>query len=232
MEIVEVFKNGKIMVKFLDNYKFIKETNYSNFKNGRLKNPYDKSVYGVGFLGYGDYTFKNDKKAYKVWSAMIERCYVVRENRMFSAYHNCEVCEEWHNFQNFAKWYYDNYYEVGSERVQLDKDILTKGNKIYSPENCIFVPQHINTLFEIGSSIRKYDLPIGISLSNGGRYTAKMTNKITNKVENLGTYDTIEEAFEVYKNRKEEYIKQIADLYKDKIPQRLYEAMYRYEVIK
>lgn len=47
----------------------------------------------------------------------------------------------------------------------LDKDILNKGNKIYSPDNCIIAP-----------------------------------------------------------------IKEVADRYKDKIPSKLYKAMYGYEV--
>jgi hypothetical protein len=32
------------------------------------------------------------------------------------------------------------------------------------------------------------------------------------------------------KNFKENYIKQVADEYKDLIPQKVYEALYRYEV--
>ena len=46
----------------------------------------------------------------------------------------------------------------------------------------------------------------------------------------LGLYITIEQAFSAYKNFKENYIKEVADEYKDRIPQKLYDAMYRYEV--
>lgn len=43
-------------------------------------------------------------------------------------------------------------------------------------------------------------------------------------------FDTLEEAFYSYKNFKERYIKQVANEYKDKIPQKVYDAMYRYEI--
>ena len=38
------------------------------------------------------------------------------------------------------------------------------------------------------------------------------------------------QAFTCYKNFKEKYIKEVADEYKDLIPNKLYEALYRYEV--
>ena len=46
----------------------------------------------------------------------------------------------------------------------------------------------------------------------------------------LGLYDTVEQAFEVYKRFKEKYIKEVADHYKDQIPEKLYQALYNYEV--
>ena len=46
----------------------------------------------------------------------------------------------------------------------------------------------------------------------------------------LGCYETIEKAFQAYKQFKEQYIKEIADEYKDKIPKELYEAMYNWVV--
>ena len=145
-------------------------------------------------------------------------------------YKDCKVCEEWHNFQNFAKWFDENYYEIGNEKMWLDKDILFKDNKIYSPKNCIFVPNRINILF-IKSDKLRGDLPIGLTYH-------KRDNKIevycnTNKnQEYLGRFNIneIKEAFNAYKQFKENYIKQVADEYKDKIPQKLYDAMYKWEV--
>lgn len=78
---------------------------------------------------------------------MLERCYSARYQERKPTYKGCSVCDEWLNYQNFAKWYDDNYYEIKGEIMCLDKDILVKGNKIYSPENCVFVPNYINVLF-------------------------------------------------------------------------------------
>ena len=50
-------------------------------------------------------------------------------------------------FQEYGQWFDDNYYEIKGERMALDKDILVKHNKIYSPETCIFVPQTINCMW-------------------------------------------------------------------------------------
>ena len=112
--------------------------------------------------------------------------------------------------------------------MTLDKDILIKGNKIYSPNTCIFVPQSINTLF-IKSDKSRGNLPIGVYYKKQNKkYIAQC--KINNEKKYLGSFDTSEEAFQAYKQFKEHYIKQIADEYIELIPQELYDAMYNYEV--
>ena len=117
--------------------------------------------------------------------------------------------------------------------MHLDKDILIKGNKIYSPNTCIFVPERINKLFTKRQNDRgKY--PIGTCWhkpSNKFIAQCSVLDKENNRKEiHLGYYDTSEEAFLVYKQFKEKYMRQIADEYKDLIPQKLYEIMYRYKV--
>ena len=160
---------------------------------------------------------------------MLRRCYNERELNKQPTYRGCSVCDEWHNFQNFAQWYTDNYYEIDGECMELDKDILHKGNKIYSPDNCVFVPQCINKLF-IKCDKKRGLYPIGINYDKKyNKYNVSCNNGIGTRI-GLGTYNTIEEGFKVYKNYKENYIKQIADEYKNKIPNRLYNAMYKYEV--
>lgn len=109
--------------------------------------------------------------------------------------------------------------------MHLDKDILIKGNKIYSPNTCIFVPQKINSLFTKRNSVRG-EYPIGVTYS-------KKNHKFEPQVQGrgwLGYYDTPEESFEVYKKNKEKRIKEIADEYKNKIPIKLYDALYDYKV--
>ena len=73
-------------------------------------------------------------------------------------------------------------------------------------------------------------MPIGVYSVKGrsNKYASHFNS--CNKLINLGTFPTIEEAFDAYKIAKEKEIKRIADEYKDKIPQKLYDAMYSYKV--
>ena len=103
---------------------------------------------------------------------------------------------------------------------------MFKGNKIYSSETCVIIPQSINNLFCKSNKLRG-SLPIGVSIK-GNKYRA--TLYVNGKQINLGSYDTPQEAFQSYKIAKENLIKQIADEYKPYIPQKLYEAMYNYKV--
>ena len=197
-----------------------------------------RKTFGVGVTGQGEYSHLvrniNGKhtKVYSVWHDMLGRCYNKKYQEKKPTYIGCTVCEEWHNFQNFAKWYEENYYEVNNEEMALDKDILIKGNKIYSPQTCIFVPKRINSLF-INAKGRRGNYPIGVSWIERDRvfrsYCSKYING-KNKNIYLGSYHSIEEAFMAYKNFKEKYIKEVADEYKNLIPIELYKALNRYKV--
>jgi hypothetical protein len=189
------------------------------------------TVYGTGYFGEGTYKSRQNGKRtrqYKTWLAMLERCYENKTKEKLPSYAGCYVCEEWHNFQIFSKWYDENYYEIDGQRMELDKDILVKGNKVYSPETCVFVPHRINSLFTKSNSIRG-DLPIGVHWhKRDEKYVAKC--QCGDKRKHLGYHDTPEKAFNAYKIFKENYIKQIAEEYKDRIPNKLYDAMKKYIV--
>ena len=216
----------------LDNGYIIEGVSYGNFKKGMIRTPYDKRCYGVGYLGVGEYRpTKNGKHTpqYNRWRSMMSRCYSDKYHNRQPTYKSCEVCEEWHNFQNFAKWYDDNFYKVENETMCLDKDIINKNNKIYNSENCIFVPKSINNLFVKSNKVRG-DLPIGVSYNEKEkRYYARCNINSKEKVY-IGIYKTANEAFYAYKNFKENYIKEIAEKYKKKIPNKLYKALMTYEV--
>lgn len=237
-EMVIVNYNGcmDIDVYFPEFDWIFKHAKYNNFKKGEIKCPYERRFYNVGYLDEGKYKVSENGKntrVYDTWKAMLQRCYSEKEHERHPTYIGCEVYEGWHNFQNFAKWYKDNYYEVGNEKMCLDKDILFKGNKIYSPDTCIFVPETINKLF-IKNDKNRGESVIGATLCKNGKYQAQcnIINPETgkSKQEYLGLYDSQEKAFQVYKYHKERNIKQIADYYKIHIPQKLYDAMYNYEV--
>lgn len=230
MEIVEYDNCHNIWVKF-DKGNPI-HTNYYNFINGAVSNPYDKSVHGVGYLGEGKYKVRDNGKLtrrYETWHGMIQRCYSEEIQEKFPTYKDCSVVDEWHCFQVFSAWYDENFYDCG-QRMNLDKDIISKGNKIYSPDTCIFVPQYINKLFLKGKSIKESELPTGVffyKITN--RYVARCNNG-SGKSITISYHNSIEEAFQAYKKFKEKHIKQIANEYKDKIPEKLYNSMINYIV--
>ena len=197
---------------------------------GRVANPNFPSVYGRGYKGIGSYNGKDDKKAYKLWETMLKRAYCPKYIKGNPAYLNVDVCDEWLNFQNFAKWCYEQgcfgLKDASGNVYQLDKDILVKGNKIYSPETCCFVPQEINLLL-VNKKRDRGLYPIGVS-KNKNKYMVNLT-KGRNRIY-LGRYKTPEEAFLVYKEAKESHIKEVTAMWKSRISDQTYQALMKWEV--
>lgn len=228
MKIVVYRNHDDIDVEFLDNFHYIKRHNtYSNFKTGQIKNPYDRALFGVGYIGDGKWKVKDKNgkfsRVYLCWMHMIERCYYEKNKHLHPAYYGkCTVCDEWHNFQNFADWYSAREYDV-DERLHLDKDIKNPKNTVYAPENCLLVPQRINELFTCRRN--NLGLPVGIRLTSCGNFTTSYNGK------GLGTYKTLKEAFDVYATNKERAIKNVAEEYKKIIPLEVYKALLDYRVL-
>ena len=236
--IITEYRSRKDIDIYFPEYDWIaKHIEYKNFKNGNIKCPYEKRVYGVGYIGEGKYKASENRKntkCYDTWCKMLQRCYDPKLHEKHLTYVDCKVCDEWLCFQNFAEWFYNNYYEIDDERMCLDKDILHKGNKIYSPNNCVFVPHNINLLF-VKCDKSRGNCPIGISYHKRGKKFVARCNvydfkENKSELKYLGCYDTSEEAFKIYKEFKEQNIKDVADHYKDLIPVKLYDVMYNYQV--
>lgn len=193
-------------------------------KNGQIKNPLHKSVFNVGFIGISNNTVNRLSKSYNFWNNMLRRCYSDLYHCKKPTYKGCIVTKKWHNFQNFSQWFKRNYIEG----FVLDKDILIKGNKIYSPETCCFVPSEINTLL-IKCNSKRGLYPIDVSLNkNSNNFESYFTK---NKVKiHLGRFSTSREAFQAYKITKEKYIKQVADKWKSQITPEVYQALCNYQI--
>lgn len=231
VQLIEYNSLRDCTVKFLTKEQVIcKNIYFKSVRLGTIKNPYHPTAFGKGFMGEGVFKSKdkNDKitKSYNTWSGVLERCYDAKLKERVPSYKDVTVCEEWHNFQVFAEWCIENYNSKTMGDWALDKDILVKGNKIYSPETCAFVPKKINSIFKSSKSYRG-DYPIGVT-ECCGKYRAGLNKGEIH--EHLGTFDTIEEAFQAYKVAKERYIKKVADEYRGRIDIRVYEAMYNYQV--
>ena len=226
------YRNNKDMNVYFPEYDYTKtNVNYGDFKKGNIICPYERRYHGKGYMGEGSYKVKiNGKhtKHYDVWSDMLRRCYDFKYIQQHPSYVGCRVHDSWLNFQIFSDWFQSNYYQIEGEQICLDKDILSKGNKIYSPDTCIFVPQTINKLFTKSNEIRGR-FPVGVYYKKENKKYIAQCN-VNKKQKHLGCYDTPEEAFQVYKNFKEKHIEEVAEEYKNKIPTKLYNAMITYEV--
>lgn len=233
MSIIRYHNGNDIDVEF-KNGCIIKNRTYKEFRLGTIKNPYERRTAGIGYLGQGEYKsidVINGKECNvcDLWENMLQRCYSDKYQKIHPTYIGCTVADEWHNFQNYAKWFHKNYYIIEGQRMELDKDILMKGNKIYSPEICVFVPKDINLLF-IKCNKARGDYPIGVDYHKKTCKYRATCQDINRKQKHLGLFSNIEDAFYCYKDFKENIIKELADKYKEKIPQKLYNAMYKYEV--
>ena len=214
----------------VDTGHILKNVSYGNIKLGCVRNPFLPVVFGKGFMGQGEYSSRNldgsRTKEYKAWRGILDRCY--RKNRSVknTSYEGITVCEEWHNFQNFAKWHSENYIEG----FQLDKDILSTGVKIYSPETCCFVPQEINIFF-IKEPVSVGDYPVGVHLNKrSGSFISRIT-KFGKRV-SLGSYKTIAEAESVYRTAKEQYAKELAEKWKNDIKENVYSVLINFKYDK
>ena len=217
-----------VLVEFQDEHKVVKSFTGSHLRKGNFRNPYHKVLYGFGYVGVGSFkrldSNGNMTLEYIAWSEMIRRCYSDIYKNKYPTYKGCMVCEQWANFQVFSSWYVkQKQYGKG---FQLDKDILSVGSKVYSPETCALVPVEINNLLAKNKKTRGA-LPIGVSKA-GIRFRSSICKN--KKPLFLGTFNAPEEAFYAYKEAKEKYIKEVANKYKDQIDSRTYEALMKYEV--
>ena len=233
MKIIEYNNSNNIVVEFQDKYRANIITNYHAFCCGSVNNPYFPTVFGVGYLGQGKYKgfigHNEAKIEYKYWHSMMRRCYSKLYIEKTPSYKTCYVCDEWHNFQNFAKWFDENYYEVDDcYKMNLDKDIIQNGNRIYCPEFCCFIPNNINMLFRPEDLKKKNNLPGAKRIKNSTKYEANICKN--GRRVYIGTFDTEYEAYMAYVNEKEKYIKIIAEKYKNHIPHQIYSIMINYKI--
>lgn len=227
MKVLKYIDTYNVIIQFENGY--IRNSSYWGFKRGLVRNPTNLNS-DKGYLGEGDCKTSingNTTKEYSAWKFMMKRCYDKDYKINRPTYDDCSVCEEWHNFQNFAKWYKENYYEVDNKKMHVDKDILVKGNKIYSPDTCCIVPNNINSIFVSSKSSRGL-YPRGVTLQDNKFYSYCGDNNGNRTY--LGSYQTPELAFEAYKEYKENLIKELAEKYHGLIPENVYNALINYKV--
>ena len=168
-------------------------------KRGEVKDRYVPSVYGVGMVG-NKYPIKvNDvqTKEYGLWISMLRRCYSDNSKNKNPTYEGCEVSDKFKSYEYFYEWC-NQQIGFGVKGFELDKDLLVKGNKVYSEDMCVFLPHEINTLL-IKCTASRGKHPIGVCWSNTNRAFIAQVGKNRGKQEHLGYFKTEIEAFNAYK---------------------------------
>ena len=199
-------------------------------RNGSIKDPYLPSIHGVGILGtkYLSKVTGARTKEYALWYDMLVRCYSDTYKKKRPTYEGCEVSNNFKSYEYFYEWCHK---QVGFDNKgwHLDKDLLIKGNKVYSEDTCIFIPAEINLLLVKSTASRGEHL-IGVHWNNANKAFKAQVNKNKGKREHLGLFNTELEAFNAYKKAKEAFVKEQAEKYKSQIDPRAYEALMSYEV--
>lgn len=168
--------------------------------------------------------FKVRTRAAETWYGMKKRVSNVKTR---PSYKGCTVSKDFLDFQFFAEWCNDQE-GYGNDTWELDKDLLIKGNKVYAPSTCVFVPQEINNALTKSNKSRG-NSPIGVSYKKTNRkYVAQVG--IGGCIRHLGMFDDEGSAFEAYKLAKEVYLKELAEKYKNVLDRRAYEALLKYSV--
>lgn len=186
-------------------------------------NKWKRTVFGIGYLGCSDADAnRRDNYIYSKWANMMQRCYDEETHRLKPYYATCIAEIEWHNFSNYREWHKEN--AMGDRKVDLDKDILIPGNTVYGSETCTLVTHFTNTVFETTKGI---DSNI-VKNNTTGKYDASIS--ILGKKEEIGSYDTEEEAKQGFIDYKHDYISEFAKSSKGKVPNKTYEAMMNWEV--
>lgn len=201
------YKNAfKVTIEFQYPSEYKKVVRADHLKVGSIKNPYLPRVYGVGYIGEGEYLAKENREntsAYAAWHGIMQRCYDPKMQAKSPTYKGCTVDPEWHNFQVFAEWFYgQKHYKAGFE---VDKDLLVEGNKVYSPSSCCLVPKDLNVLFNY-SLAAKGVAPTGVNYQpNINMFQARIS--INGERVYLGVFKCPYEAEAVYKKAKQDYVR-------------------------
>lgn len=186
-------------------------------------------IYGIGYNSGGKHKtseYGKRTKIYSDWKGMFRRCYSQRSLSRNPTYTACTVADEWHDYQAFAEWRENHKYgELGYE---LDKDLLVAGNKTYSPETCCLIPQEINKLLNKYEAARG-EYPRGVYFKKSrSKYIASIS--IDSKVTHLGVFHCPSEAHQAYATAKEAYVKEVANKWRGRIDERVYDALMNWTV--
>ncbi len=231
--ITKYINHKEVYVKFLDTG-YETKAYFGNIKKGIVRDRTVPSILGVGIIG--DEVTKvngNRLKEYNLWQALLGRCYCDKFHVKYPTYLGCTVSENFKYYPYFKSWCqqqigFDCLDDKGNH-FELDKDLLIKGNKVYSEDTCCFIPREINVAL-IYNQTKKGNHPIGVSFNKVSNKFVAYVKKGEGSQEYLGYFEDVSVAFLAYKEAKEAYLKELANKWKDKIDPRVYEALIGWEI--
>ena len=164
---------------------------------------------------------------YTVWYSMLQRCHNSKIHKQKPTYSGCAISDNFKSLTYFLDWAKQqvghNSIDGEGRKFNLDKDILIKGNKVYSENTCVFVPMEINNLI-LNSRATRGEFPVGVHYEKSRNKFQAYIRKNGKRVY-LGRYNFEVDAFKAYKTAKESYIKELADKWKEQIDIRVYNAL-------
>ena len=232
-KIVKYNDSANVEIQFI-NTGYKTSVELGNIRNGGIKDHYAPSVYGVGILGAKYQSTINgvQTKEYGLWCHMLERCYSDSFKKKRPTYEVCEVSNNFKSYEYFYEWCHKQIgfgNDGNGNPFHLDKDLLVKGNKVYSENTCVFIPSEINSLLVKSTASRGKHL-IGVSWNKRDKAFVAMVSRDKGQSEHLGSFKTEIEAYNAYKTAKESFVKEQAEKWKDKIDERAYNALMNYQV--
>ncbi len=188
---------------------------------------------------YIEYENKASHQAYKVYNGIKARCGDIEgKDNIHVCYDKSTMWQVWLDYpKKFVKWYLEHYYEVDGEEMDVDKDLFGDGSGMYHPDFCCILPKGLNTM--LANAKKHYEegetpdnvLPLGVRYnSKVNKYYGEITFTGTERPISLSYYDKPEEAFSEYKLMKQADICRVAAMYKESIPDYIYDRLLKVEV--
>ncbi|MAX51247.1 MAG: hypothetical protein CMH22_05215 [Methylophaga sp.] len=230
VEVLKYVDYKNILVKPITNEVIAEDVPYwtmnCNLKYKWSTTPFDRTLYGVGYRGVGQHDCKKSTKVHNTWANMLKRCYCESVWETDPGYRHVSVDTSWHNFQNFAEWFDQNYVEG----FFLDKDLI--GNsQLYSEATCCFIPNEVNIAIAMTHNQRKMrehdNLPTGVHYcKQTGKYSASCGTRQNS--EWGGRHEKIEDAFEKYLEMKQRQLENLAHNFRSQITDVAYDALINF----
>ena len=228
-KILKYNDNKNVEIQFLKTG-FETSAQLGHIRNGEVKDPRSPSVFGVGISGtkYPIRVNGRNTKEYDLWYSMLRRCCSNDFKKKRPTYEGCEVSDNFKSYEYFYEWC-NKQIGFNNKDWHLDKDLLVKGNKVYSENTCVFIPAEINSLLTKRENMRGEHL-IGVCWSKTHKDFKAQVSKNKGESEHLGYFKTELEAFNAYKKAKEAFVKEQANKWKSQIDIRAYNALMNYTV--